>query len=107
MDKKEMKEVLENCSSIQRQVTNGWDTSSQEKGYLHNHAVDVQTRPAKLVSELTVDELKLIIRQIVREEQELGKDNYPYVRPVYTNNEWAQPWWNQPVTCTIDNTDEK
>lgn len=106
MDKKEMKEVLENCSNTQRQVTDGWDTSSLQKGCLHNHMVDIQTHKSTSVSELTVDELKLIIRQIIREEIQLNKGYYPHVQPLFrTEPDWVQPWWNQPVTCTTDSVD--
>ena len=74
MSKKEMKEVLENCSDTQRKITDGWDTSSKEKGYLHNHSIDlpeisITTDPTifskadnRLVANLTVDELRNIIK---------------------------------------------
>lgn len=72
MDRKEMKEVSENCSDTQRKIT--WDTSSKEKGYVHNHSTDLLEIPLatnhtmfsksddRMVTDLTVEELKNIIK---------------------------------------------
>ena len=72
-----------------------WDTSSKEKGYLHNHFIDVED--SKQISGLTVGELKSIIRHVVREE--VSHINY---YPSVPQPTWygPTPWKSNEVWCT-------
>lgn len=80
-----------------------WDTSSQEKGYLHNHIVDIKdTCP---ISRLTVGELKSIIEDVVR--REISHLNYyPSVPQPAWYGPNLPPWKSNEVWCS-DHTEMK
>jgi hypothetical protein len=72
-----------------------WDESSKEYGTLTNHTVQLQD--TLKVSDLTVGQLKQIIRDTVSEST-FYQQNVPYV-PSYTP--WAPPLYNYPnIVCS-------